>query len=574
MSVTNQLGTGFGIIYVTDLNNRILLNLPNTKPSVEKILLLGVQSSPISTGVKAVATATIDASDFEGTITLSERAGGSTSPITNEITFNREPNEEIASTLAEAVNDFPSGFTATSRGDKVYVIEASEGEADILSSSKTTTGGSVTITTEDFSGGTTPNAETSRYRFHLNANYDSDGCCNKQDAEEGSLTNSQEITTHIVNRGFQSSILNTEVEADANKSATITRKSVVTYTKLSSGAESDLDFINPKGFSEGDILIISGESEGDVVTVRSGESNITLKSGNFSTGDKATYLALTYNSGSFYELFRSTQSIATVDQYRSAGFGFPKKTGFSTFNIPASGTVNFNVNDDNIIQVSTNNRTLTGNVNINLSSTGAVNGDIFRIILNGSINVGVHEIRVNDVVIPSEEAKNGGLLFDAQFLGDAWRIIKLPLFDTGFKIRNTNIQTDTIQPSRLKQSVSIEQLSFFVEGKTQLIKVPIFFKCNLAQVKSAVSTAGTNGVEISIKDDDGNATGTITHPSGDTQGTIRTLNPVGNDRFEFNEVMEIEVTDTGGGGNLKEVYLHLALVRIDDESENNFEDQS
>lgn len=270
MSVINKLGSGVGYIYATLPSAiTIVASEKNTPMGVRNMRALGAVSAPIAASKSAV-----------GTITITNAGAGNISAITingvNQIaatvtTTVGDPGATALS-IVNAINSYsPSGyvFTADAIGSTVYIYSTPEDGAAVntLPVTVSVTNPATTTTTTDFSGGSSQGGiydTTVGLRFFL------DPTATAQ-INVLNLGTAEDISAYMVVRGLQTGVYTDTMAVNAQFQLTnMVRCSAITNIKIDTfggSAASDLEYIDPSDFVQGDVIRFVQESSSRVVTL-------------------------------------------------------------------------------------------------------------------------------------------------------------------------------------------------------------------------------------------------------------------------------------------------------------------
>ena len=270
MSYIQFLGNGKGYIYATnpDATKTIVYIEPNTTQGVRNMRVAGAASAPIIAARSAI-----------GTVTFTGVAAGNITAITinavNQLAapVAADPVSTVltAVAVAAAINAYaPSGYTFTAEaiGAVVNIYSTpSDGVAvNGLTITTTVSNPAITTTTTAFTGGSDQTGvyDTSvGLRFYLDPSIS---------ASKTALNiNAEDISSYIVVRGLQSGIFTELLSVTASAQLlNITRCSAFTNIladTFSSTPQTDLAFINTNGFVQGDVIRLSQQVAGRVVTL-------------------------------------------------------------------------------------------------------------------------------------------------------------------------------------------------------------------------------------------------------------------------------------------------------------------
>lgn len=270
MSYIQFLGNGKGYIYAAnpDATKTIAYVEPNTVQGVRNMRAVGAACGPVIAARSAV-----------GSITFTGTAVGNITAVTiNTVNQLGAPVAadplsltQTAEDVAAAINAYAPGgyvFTAEAIGATVFIYSApADGVAvNGLTITVTVSNLSITTTTSAFTGGS---GQTGVYdtsvglRFYLDPSLSA--------TRTAINVNAEDVSSYIVVRGLQSGIYTQSLAVTANAQLlNIVRCSAFTTILTdtnSSAAFSDLTFIDPNGFVEGDVVRITQQDASRVVTL-------------------------------------------------------------------------------------------------------------------------------------------------------------------------------------------------------------------------------------------------------------------------------------------------------------------
>jgi hypothetical protein len=271
MSYIQNLGNGRGYIYsaLPDGSKTIAYVEPNTVLGVRNMRLMGALSAPISAARSAIATVQVTAVPSAGNITAVTING--VNQIAANVVATVGDVNQTASDIAAAINAFtPTGypFTADALNDTVYIYSAPQDGSLVngLTVNVSVSNIAITTTTIPFSGGSSEDGifdTTFGYEFYLDPS---------PLASNSSIgVNAEDITQYIVVRGLQSGIFTESLSVSASAQLlNITRCSAFTNIltdTFSSNPQTDLVFIDTNGFVQGDVVRLTQQVAGRVVTL-------------------------------------------------------------------------------------------------------------------------------------------------------------------------------------------------------------------------------------------------------------------------------------------------------------------
>jgi hypothetical protein len=271
MSYIQYLGNGKGYIYAAlpDGSKTIAYVEPNTVMGVRNMRLLGAGSAPISASRSAVGTIQITAVPSAGNITAVtinsvNQIGASVAATIGDV-------NQTAIDIASAINAFsPSGyqFTADAIDDIVYVYSSPQDGAIVNGFTITVTVSNIAITTTTtaLSGGSNQDGvydTTFGFQFYLDPS---------PLASNNSISlTAEDVSSFIVIRGLQSGIFTESLSVSTSaRLLNITRCSAFTNIltdTFSGNPQTDLAFIDTNGFVQGDVIRLTQQESGRVVTL-------------------------------------------------------------------------------------------------------------------------------------------------------------------------------------------------------------------------------------------------------------------------------------------------------------------
>ena len=271
MSYIQYLGNGKGYIYAAlpDGSKTIAYVEPNTVMGVRNMRLLGAGSAPVSAARSAVGTIQVTAVISAGNITAVTI--NSVNQIGSPVAATIGDVNQTATDLAAAINAFsPTGyeFTAEAIDDIVYVYSSPQDGSVVNGFTITVTVSNVNIitTTTQLSGGSNQDGvydTTFGFQFFLDPT---------PLASNNSISfSAEDISNFIVIRGLQSGIFTESLAVTSTaKLLGITRCSAFTNILTDTNSmnpNSDLSFIDPNGFVQGDVIRLTQFDTSRVVTV-------------------------------------------------------------------------------------------------------------------------------------------------------------------------------------------------------------------------------------------------------------------------------------------------------------------
>lgn len=418
-----DFGNGLGYIYITDPSSNILSNIANDLDGARSALMDAVISAPLSGNISSY-----------GTITFSGVNAAVTGLSVNGVSIISgavPAGVSIAATVADLrdnINAFTStpDYTAVADGATLYIIANP-------SAGSTPNGYAVAVLTTmttaivDMHGGsnvTGTYSETTGHRYFLNADYDVTGCSGAGTATEGDLTNSVEISSYIINRGFQTSLPNESgtVTSDALSIPRISCITIVSVDTEGSAATDDLYVIEPMNYNIGDIVLLRATNFARQTTVRQAvgiSDNIQLANGSdFVLGlpTRVIALELINLSGTltWSEIFRSPNLDVSVTSLRAAGISMPAQGVQDNALTLAAEIITLVPGSSPEYQRITGNGILTGNVSVVFGGTPK-DGDFFFIDYAATLTIGGFSVVIGSITLTTEQALSGGYMVYAYY---------------------------------------------------------------------------------------------------------------------------------------------------------------
>lgn len=570
-----DLGSGLGWIYVVKPDKSTIVEpLRNTPENARKVKLKAVEAMSVALNRKANGTVTIASVTGVGTIAEIIINGVHQIDVASPIAFTGATStSDLATLINTAVNSYGGGadatYTSIVSGDTItFIAPESIGANDNGQSITVVISANATYTSTAVNNGSDASELYDLgygYTFFLDADYATTGCSGTGTAVPTSLTNAVEITDYIIQRGLNSAI---DIQSKTISGGVIvfTRKSVDTLIYIdteSSAGTDDLTTINPSGFANGDKITFRGENSGRVVTFQDYtvvvSGNIVLQGAvSFSTADTATAITLQLKDSKWYEVSRTTQSIGSTANYRTAGFGFFGIDTFSTQAVVSAASVTYNGGTDSKYQE------ITGSVTLGANSTYAlgtgVAGDEFILKYNASTTTGANTLSIFGVTLTSAQALNGGLIFYAKYESAAWRVSVMPNLDSA-------IAYPYVIPTELYKALSVTVAKVEATLSTEVIVLPISwdpnrtgdhkivlpYPCTVVQIDVYADDLieATDDADVNFKNNAGLSMGTLTFSGGDTIGTGYSSTPSSNNTFTAGQVLTATTTKTTKGGNAK-----------------------
>jgi hypothetical protein len=574
MAGIEDLGTSLGYIYVVEPDKATIVKaIANDPTGARNVKLEGVKAQSVALNRIATATFIVAAPTGSGTIksiTINSREQiDIASPIPYTVATTAIA---LATLITTAINGF-SGVvidcTADQDGVNVIVkLPQSIGSDYNGSTGIVVDSGNLAIpeaTVVDGSNATELYDTSIGYTFFLNANYDASGCGGSATlAVENSLTNAIEITEYIVPRSLTSALDKQEVEITSG-AISYDRKSAITTlvvdTQASAGTD-DLDTISVVGLSEGDRIIIVGAAVGQVVTVKDGTGNIELQgSVDFVSGVTQVALSLQLIGGTWYETSRSTQTIGSTADYRTAGFGIFGIEDRGTQVVVSSGNVTWDPATDGKYQDITGSSTLGAGVNY-LASGTPKDGDEIWIRYDAQVTIGGFGITIYGVPLTAEQALQGGLIIYSRYLGavDSWQSMLYPNMDSAltntFQSTTEFYKNESVTVPKVETSLKTELRVLPISWDTNRIgdhKIVLPFPCTVTQIEVYADDLieATDDADVNFKNNAGLSMGTQTLTAGTTIGSGVSLTPSSNNTFTAGQVLTATTTKSSAGGNAK-----------------------
>ena len=561
-SEISSLGNSVGWIYVTQPDGTSLVSsLLNATDYARQVKAMGVSASSLALNQAAVGTINISACTGNGSIT--QILIGGINQISSSIAYTGATTpSQLAALIVTGINNYtPTGndYTSLNIAGVVYVLAPSTAGSSVNGLSITVSNtGNLTSSSTDLSGGSDASNvydQNFGYRFFLNAT---------SGAVEGDLTGSTEITNFIVQRGMQAAADSQNVTISSGLISPIRNSSngILIVNTEGSAASDDLTDIVPTGWAEWDTVIIRGVNAARIVTVKS-SGNIRLSGSNdFSTGGNEKTLTIQYHSGIFYETARSTQSIGSVNDYRTAGFPFDLEGAETTAIGAGGGSKTLTVGAQKKLQSFTGNVTLGADYTITLDNTGAIAGDEFVLYYDATITKGAFDIKVVGLqtkTLTATQALRGSFAIYCYFTGSGWAT---NLFYNFFnvsplpKIENDFIEDGTITAAKLNTSARTEILtvpvSFEATFNNATNKVKLPYACTVKSIYAIATKAiaNTDNATITLKDNGGTGMtgGVITFTASDAQNTAYSSSVTANNTLSSGDLLTILCAKTTGGG--------------------------
>jgi len=565
MSDISKAGNGIGYFYVTRPDGTsIAFNISNTGTGLRQVKSLAIQAAATSANLIASGTVTITAVSGTGNVTnvLVNSVGQMTTSVSVTGLTIAQTATAVANMINESVAASGIDYTSLADDDTVYLFagvtdgSTPNGHAVAFNTDDPS---NVTATTTAVAGGADANKiydEGHGFRFFLNGT---------TSALEGDLTGSTEVTNDIITN---ISTLKSESVEIVSGALTLTRKGQETSIEVDtegSGATDTLATINAAGFTEGDTIYLRGQNAARVVTVNE-TGNIDLAGGTtFATGSFALVITLQLwakggaagNVLTWFETARSTQSVASIADFRSDSIPIVSSEGETTIAAAASGTTTLTVNVSDRVQAVTGTATLSGDFVVFFSTVGAVAGDTFIVIYAAQITEASNKVRIggaSKIALTTQQALIGGWYFWGYYDGSAWQTAAWP--DMGsvlFKLAPEFLLDNGITPAKLTAEVRTEIVTVPVSFTTGAIgnhKIEMPYAGTVTKIDAVVSTLieATNDATITAKDDSAAVMATLTLTGGSSIGTTFTNSPSTNNAFVAGDVLTFTTAKTTVGG--------------------------
>ena len=416
---------GLGYIYITKADGSTIVgNIDNTPVGADEAQRLLLTSCPLGGEIASV-----------GTVTFTNTIAGTLDSLTVDgvdiigATASGADDSALAIDARDKINAFTSSpnYIARSLAGVLYIftIKGAGTSANGFAVVSTSTDADTDDT--NMAGGNDGTGifdATYGLRAFLNADYDANGCAGEGTATEGDLTYALEITKFLVVRGFENSHYNIDAEIDLGilsfeRVANIQNISVQTDGSI---AADDLQTILTDNFNEGDIIILTGEDDTNIVTVKSfagAQDNIYLANDlDWDSGEKRNVLALQYwntvGGGFWFEMFRSPSVPLSVDALRDVGIAEPTQ-GVDYLELTggdiASGYFHATERKEYVYIYPTGGAvTLSQNINVSTTNTDAINGDRFHVYFEGGITLDGFTLTIAGILLTKQQALRGAWL--------------------------------------------------------------------------------------------------------------------------------------------------------------------
>lgn len=562
-----DLGRGQGYIYKVDVDGTTILTPSlNTPDNARKIKVTAVEAASVALNRGAYGTITVDTVTGVSSITdVRSPDSDMIDPLVPLAFTGATTTAQLATQIRDAINSWSPSldiYTATV-ADNVVTVYADPSAGDSRNGAVMTVGlsaGNATFTIEAFNNGSDASELYDTgigFRFFLDADYDAGGCAGEGTATPDSLANAVEITNELIQRGLNSAI-DVQIPTISSGAISFIRKSVDTLLYIetqAAAATDDLDTITASGFANGDKVTIRGNNSGRVTTVKDGTGNIELEGNvDFSTGELERALTLQLKDSVWYEVSRTSQSIGTTSDYRTAGFGFFGVDEFQTQAIASSGTITFNGGSDAKFQEITGSTTLIGTSAYDLGT--ATNGDEFWLSYNATTTLSGNNLTIFGITLSGEQALNGGLIFYARYVEGSWKSFVSPNLDPSLATQyKAEIPNESITAIKLSSDLKITSFTMPVSWETDelgIVKRYIPFNFTVSGIFLSVSKTieATDDKTLIVKNNSGTSMtgGQIDVPSGDPVGNDFTATPTANNTFTTGDVMQFETLTANPGG--------------------------
>lgn len=577
MKQYNDIGNGDGWVYVTEPDGTtIVKNIPNLCEATKIIKLLGIEAAAPSGNL--ISFGIVEITEVSGTNNVTGILVAGVNQMSEDEDVTGLSKAQLATAITNNINAFTPAtgidYTASAVDVFVYLFagvddgSAPNGNAVVFA---TDDPANIAADTTDFSGGADSNKiydESNGFRFFLDADYaaSSTSCSGDGTAVQGDLSNAIEITNDVIILQGSNKIITVTIANDAISPTRTGREYDIELGTEGAAATDDLITINPAGHSSGDIIRLRGADPAKIVTVKT-TGNIDLEGGStFDTGDygKTITLQLFKKGGAandlwyWFEVSRSTQSVASVADFRTNDFPFISTEGRDTIALVASGTINLEPNTDKKLQETSGTVTLTNLLEIVISTGAAIAGDIFNIVHKGGVTIGVFDFKIAGIKLTANQALQGGWVIQGYYDGSSWRPVIFPIFNQDANpatIENDQIKTGTIEIQKMEaahqKSSKTVPLSFET-GYVGAQKAPMAYPGTVNKITAYITKdiESSNDASIIIKDNAGVAMGAITITAGATIGNAFTVSPTTNNTFVTDDVLTFETAKTTKGGEV------------------------
>ena len=427
MSVSSELsklGSGVGIIYLTDSSNNLTqFQYFNDKEGRDFAERQMVVSSTLSSNISAISTVVVTAAG--GTITNLSYNGVSvfdtSSPITGATTA------DVATNLAAAINSHVSvpEYTAVASGSNVVVsLEADKGSSLNGTAAGLSFTGATTITATSLDGGAYPSDEVDPqigYRMYLNSS---------ASATFNTLVGATDITSGVLRKAASSPYSIRDVEISSG-SVSINRDGATTVVSVQTEgaiAADDLTAIDAGIFNDGDVVIIRGKESAKVTTVKEGGNIELANNADFLTATKDYAIMLQYSTSDnkWYEVSRSPGNNLSVASLRSASISTPVQGVQATTLTVGGGSVTVQPGVDKGHIVLTGTGTLTGSWSYNLGGS-PIDGDTFIIDYKGTFTPSGNNVTIFGVALTDSQIGGEKVSVKATYISSSssWSVVTL-----------------------------------------------------------------------------------------------------------------------------------------------------
>lgn len=414
-----KLGSGVGLIYLTDVNDNIIDSgvYPNDDFGRELAEKRMIVSSPLTSNISATATVTITAGG--GTITNLTYNGVSVFDTSSPV--GGASPADTAINLRDAINAYVSSpeYTAVANGNSVIVyLDPSLGSTLNGSVGTISVTATTAATTTDLEGGTNPSDLVDSQigiKMYVNAS---------SGASETSIVGATDITTGVLRKSASTpfTIEQNEIASGVISPSRDGNITVIAVQTEGAVAADNLDTIDAGIFASGDILIIRGLDAAKVTTVTE-SGNIELANNSvFLTGDKDNVLMLQYDNTTtptWYEINRSPSAVISVSSFRSGGIAQPVEGVNTTALATTGGTINLTAGTDKGVQVLTGSGTLTSSWTIALNA-GLIEGDTFVIDYNATFTPSGNTVTIAGITLTDSQIAEGNVSVEAVWDGSSW----------------------------------------------------------------------------------------------------------------------------------------------------------
>lgn len=571
MASVADIGNGIGYLYITNPSGSIIFNLPNDDKSVNIAKSICSEGSNFAGNRSAIGLLDITvAPSGNGSVTAVNVAGvnqiGASVAYTGATTVS-----DLATALATAINSHTAvsgeDYSAVAVAGKVYIIAPSSAGSGVNGATVAASVGAnpPTIVATDMGGGTDAagvydNADG--FRVYIDANYSGT-------AVPGNKTSAVEITSFIVKRGLESSILSQSVGI-VSGGITINRTGNVMHIPVKNEGKAgtdDLDTIIPlDDFVLGDIVVLRGDDPTQIVTITSAGNINTLSP--WSSSTSANAIGLRYAGGEWHEIFRSVDM--DTESFRDAGIPvldasfYGKSTTTAADN--TTRTITLQGNSKNFVEITGSATLSSGDFNVNISNTGAIPGDLVYMFYNAQVTVGAYDVEINGLAIDPDIALTGGMYYIWEFDGTKWEILSRSADILGnAKVITTMLKDDAVTVAKIENNLTYELITLEVSFETGEIgdfKIKMPFPGTVTEIYAYATKAiaATDNGTIVPKDNGGvtMTAGTITYTASDARGTAYTSTPSANNTFAAGDLLTFTTAKATAGGK---VQLSIKVTR-------------